>query len=277
MYIGPALMLPLEIISEIGRHIRYKRYLLVFSLVCSQWAQATRPHIFRDHCVRFSELGSFYFLIRSPRCTFRNHVRALTLSRGYCKGPFLSLYENAIWEAGELKRSITRIPPLLPGINSLQIEDFTAITEMPSRLRCAFFAAFVQVETLVLGHTAADDGILGRALNDAISSLPQLRVLEIRWERFLGDKEMQTAGGTITCNRDIELHLIQPASCLLQYIIASSLCDHIHHLSLCISHQGVRGHEEMLGGLQRLLEKIGPRLTDLSLTLDDWAASQASE
>jgi hypothetical protein len=191
----------------------------------------------------------------------------------------LSLEDTAVWEVGEFKRSITRIPRLFPGIICLQIEDFTAITEMPSRLRCAFFAAFVQVETLALDRSVASDTILGRAFNDAVSSLPQLRVLEIMWYQFSSDKdsEMETAGGTITCNRDIELHLIQPASCLLQYIIASSLCDHIHHLSLCISHQGVRGHEEMLGGLQRLLEKIGPRLTDLSLMLDDWAASQTSE
>jgi hypothetical protein len=91
----------------------------------------------------------------------------------------LSFEETAVWEAGEFKRSITRIPRLLPGINYLRINNFTTMTEMPRTLRCAFFAAFVQVETLLLYRTTAGNGIIGRALNDAISSLPQLRVLKI--------------------------------------------------------------------------------------------------
>jgi hypothetical protein len=159
------------------------------------------------------------------------------------------------------------------------MEDFRHITEMSRALRCAFFAGFAQVETLVLGRWIMDDPFDRKHLSmDCIASLPQLRILEIRWCWYLSDEERQITSETHMCHRNIELRLIYPSIYLLEWIVASSLSHHIHHLSLQVSKfaSGGRDQETVLS-LRQLLKNIGPRLTYLSLTLDDWTASQNSE
>jgi hypothetical protein len=69
------------------------------------------------------------------------------------------------------QESITRIPRLLPGIKCLRLEDVTNITKMSRELRCAFFAGFVQVETLAL-ESIEHGNMNGNALTDTVASLP---------------------------------------------------------------------------------------------------------
>jgi hypothetical protein len=139
------------------------------------------------------------------------------------------------------------------------MEDFTNMSMMSKALRCAFFAGFMQVETLVLRGSFGHGNIDGKCLTEAIASLPKLRALEIRREWCFRDKDWHITGGTIMCSRDIKLRLSQPSHCLLQFIVTSSLSRHIHHLSLEFSYLGSGGaHQEMLRSLQQLPEKIGP-------------------
>jgi hypothetical protein len=145
---------------------------------------------------------------------------------------------------------------------------------MPRALRCDFFAGFVQVKTLVLDN---NDRFDGKVLTDPIASLPQLRALEIGRPLCPDYNELQITGETIMCNRDIELHLIRPSYCLLRCIVTSSLSHHIHHLSLEVSYLVSGTNPGMASSLQQLLEKIGPQLTYLSLTLDNWTASHKGE
>jgi hypothetical protein len=94
-------MVPVEIIGEIVGYLSDKQPLKTCSLLGSQWAQATRPHLFRELSVKFSDLGSFYLLIKSPRCTIRYHVRTLILTPGggFRNGVFLLPEDTAVWEA----------------------------------------------------------------------------------------------------------------------------------------------------------------------------------
>jgi hypothetical protein len=89
------------------------------------------------------------------------------------------------------------------------------------------------------------------------------------------EEELQITSGTIRCNRDI--HLNERSNYLLQHIATSSLSYHIRHLTLEAFESTCYGRVyEMLVSLQRVVDKIGPRLTCLPLVLDDWPASQKS-
>lgn len=153
------LLLPQEIIIEVVRYLRDdKKSLISCSMVASGWLSASRVYL-SEFRVHFLDLGHFYSAIKSSRRAFNSYARSLTLV-DYSGLEYLNDGSNrdfsaeatAIWDAGSFKRSLARIPRLLPGVKRLCFENFS-LESIPKRLRWDFLLDLSELKSWSLGHT----------------------------------------------------------------------------------------------------------------------------
>lgn len=275
--------LPTEVLFEIVSYLKHDpRSLRFCSLISSEWLSVARNFLFREISLHLKELGHFFHLIKSPTCTLSHHVRMLQLrgSRYIPNDKDLSSVGASVWEAGEFKSNMGKIPQLLPNVDRLCLIAFP-LGCMTPLLRRKFYAGFEKVETLVLKGDPDPIAEYGpRHLKELFASFPRIRKLEcgdipLGLENTPGVGEAEQGSSSPLLLPDLtELLLNNLSRPALEFIHTRMAVQNVQRLTLNLTK---REQVEPGGVIDSMLQEIGPRLVYLVLALNDETSSQTGE